>query len=87
MVNNPYAVEELTHQHQAELEHEAAHAEFARAARTTTERPGFAPLFAGLIAGLRSRRRRLAQGGSSSPTHPFRRSRVHLPHRHAPAAR
>ncbi len=87
MVNNPYAVEELTHQHQAELEHEAAHVEFARAVRTTGERPGFALLLAGLIAGLRSGRRRLAQAGPSGPTHAFRRSRVHLPHRHAPAAR
>lgn len=87
MVNNPYAVEELTHQHQSELEREAAHDTFARSVHAAREQRRYRSLLARMIAALRDRHLRIAWAGHHGPARSLRLARPHLPHRHAHAAR
>jgi hypothetical protein len=86
-VNNWYAVEELTHQHQAELEREAGRDASARSTHRRSARPGVRSLFAGVVAGLRAARHRTAPVGHLHQTRSLHNPRLHLPHRHVPAAR
>ena len=81
MVNNWYAAEELAHQHQSELEREAARDAAARCARIGRRTVGIRSLFTGLIAGLRHPRDEVAVslGAAGSTRH------LRLPHRHAHA--
>ena len=86
-MNNWYAVEELTHQHQSELEREAARKASARAARGTGAPAGMRSLLAGMITGLRVARDAVVHAGHHGAIRPLRPRRVHRPHHHVPAAR
>jgi hypothetical protein len=91
MVNNWYACEELTRQHQAELEGEAAREVAREAAALAAHRSGttagIRSALVGLMAGLHGARRATVRTGRDGPTRPSRVPRAHLPHRHVHVAR